>query len=231
MQLSTGALVLRLLLAAVLGALVGIERESAARGAGIRTHALVALGAALFTVGGAYGFTDIAHPSADPARVAGQVAAGVGFIGAGAVLRHGTSVLGITTAATVWLAASIGVASAAGGYAAAAITTGLALLALVFLRNVKPLARVLSGHHATLELEYVRGHGTLGPVLRALNEMNGQVQGVSVADDDADASEDGMRSVTLEVRIRDPEALEEILDTVGRRPEVRRVHVAGGRGD
>jgi putative Mg2+ transporter-C (MgtC) family protein len=70
MHLATGALIVRLLLAAVLGALVGIERESAARGAGIRTHALVSLGAALFTVAGAYGFADIAHPNADPARCA-----------------------------------------------------------------------------------------------------------------------------------------------------------------
>jgi len=231
MHLSTGALVVRLLLAVVLGALVGFEREAAARGAGLRTHALVALGAALFTIAGAYGFADLSHANADPARVAGQVAAGVGFIGAGAVLRHGTSVLGITTAATVWLAAAVGVASAAGGYAAAAITAGLALVVLVVLRNVKPLARVLSSHHATLELEYVRGHGTLGPVLRALDEMNGQVQGVSVADDDAEASEDGMRSVKLDVRIRDPEDLDQILDTVGRRPEVRRVHVVGAGGD
>jgi len=227
MHLSTSALIVRLLLAAVLGALVGIERESAARGAGIRTHALVSLGAALFTIAGAYGFADVAHPNSDPARIAAQVATGVGFIGAGAVLRHGTSVLGITTAATVWLAASIGVAAAAGGYAAAGVTTVLALGVLVFLRSMKPLTRKLSGNHVTLELEYERGHGTLGPVLRAVNEMNGQVGTVSVDDDNAEANGDGMRSVTLAVRLRDHDDLDELLDTVGRRSEVRRVRVAG----
>jgi putative Mg2+ transporter-C (MgtC) family protein len=227
MQLSTGALIARLLLAAALGALVGIEREASARGAGVRTHALVALGAALFTMAGAYGFSDISHPTADPARVAAQVAAGVGFIGAGAVLRHGVSVLGITTAATVWLAASIGVTAAAGGYAAALVATVLALLVLVALRSLKPLTSRLGRNHATIELEYTRGHGTLGPVLRALHSMEGKIQSLSVDDDDADASGDGTRSVTLDLRVNDPSDLDELVDTLGRRPVVRRVRVAG----
>jgi putative Mg2+ transporter-C (MgtC) family protein len=229
MHLSTGALVLRLVVAAVLGAVVGVERESAARGAGIRTHALVSLGAALFTLAGAYGFADIAHPNADPARVAAQVAAGVGFIGAGAVLRHGTSVLGITTAATVWLAASIGVSAAAGGYAAAAVATMLALGVLVFLRSAKPLSRKLGRSHATLELEYQRGHGTLGPVLRALSELNGHLQHVAVDDDDEEANGDGIRTVTLDVHLRDREDLDELIDRVSRRPEIHDVRVAGKR--
>ena len=227
MHLSTGALIARLVLAVVLGALVGIEREAAARGAGVRTHALVSLGAAVFTIAGAYGFADVSHPSSDPARVAAQVAAGVGFIGAGAVLRHGASVLGITTAATVWLAASIGVAAAAGGYAAALVTTVLAIVVLVVLRSVKPLTSRLGRNHATLELEYARGHGTLGPVLRALHAMEGKVNSVSVDDDNAEANGNGTRNVTLDLRMNGPDDLDELLDTIGRRPEVRRVRVAG----
>ena len=227
MQLSTGALIARLVLAAALGALVGIEREASARGAGIRTHALVALGAALFTIAGAYGFADVSHPNSDPARVAAQVAAGVGFIGAGAVLRHGASVLGITTAATVWLAASIGVAAAAGGYAAALVATALAIVVLVLLRGAKPWTNRLRRNHATVEIEYARGHGTLGPVLRALHAMEGKIQSLSVDDDDADANGDGTRNVTLDLRVNDPSDIDELLDTIGRRPEVRRVRVAG----
>src|SRR5947209_2898142 len=116
MALSSLDLLSRLLIASVLGALVGVEREVASRGAGARTHALVALGAALFTIAGAYGFTDVARSAtSDPSRVAAQVATGVGFIGAGAILRYGTSVVGVTTAATVWLAAATGVTVAAGG--------------------------------------------------------------------------------------------------------------------
>ena len=227
MHLSTGELVLRLVLAAALGAAVGIERESAARSAGVRTHALVSLGAALFTIAGAYGFTDIAHSTSDPARIAAQVATGVGFIGAGAVLRNGPSVLGITTAATVWLAASIGVAAAAGGYAAAAVSTALALFVLVALRAIKPLSQRLGSGHATLELEYDRGHGTLGPVMRTLKEYSAGVQQVSVDDDDDDADDDGVRTVVLEVNLREADDLDDILDRVSRRREVRDVRVAG----
>src|SRR5689334_16647889 len=118
----------RLVLAALLGAAVGFERDAAAKGAGSRTHAMVALGAALFTIAGAYGFTDAATGrAADPTRIAAQVAAGVGFIGAGAILRHGTSVLGVTTASTVWLAAAVGVMVAAGGWTAGVAATILAL--------------------------------------------------------------------------------------------------------
>src|SRR2546423_11208863 len=128
MRLVTIALIVRLGVAALLGAVVGIEGESAAKGGGLRTHAVVALGAALFTVAGAYGFADIDKgPNIDPARVAAQVATGVGFIGAGTILRHGASVRGITTAATVWLAAAIGVAAGAGGSLAAGGATGMTL--------------------------------------------------------------------------------------------------------
>src|SRR5258708_4555566 len=134
MHLSTADLIGRLAVAALLGALVGVERESAAKGAGVRTHAVVALGAALFTIAGAYGFTDLGKgPNVDPARIAAQVAAGVGFIGAGAILRSGASVRGITTAATVWLAAAIGVAAGAGGWLAAIVATVLTVLVLVVL--------------------------------------------------------------------------------------------------
>ena len=102
MELTLVELTGRLVVAAGLGIVVGVERDSSARGAGARTHALVSLGAALFTVAGAYGFGDIERTAnVDPARIAAQVATGVGFIGAGAIIRNGTSVQGVTTAATV----------------------------------------------------------------------------------------------------------------------------------
>src|SRR5947209_16104021 len=97
-----------------------------AHAAGVRTHALVAVGAALFTVAGAYGFADVPHGSnVDPARIAAQVASGVGFLGAGAILRQGIGVRGLTTAATLWLAAALGLASGAGAYDAALLGTAI----------------------------------------------------------------------------------------------------------
>src|SRR5262245_2450148 len=185
MHISSADLIVRLLVAAVLGAAVGIERESAAKGAGIRTHAIVALGAALFTIAGAYGFADYDKgPNVDPARIAAQVAAGVGFIGAGAILRHGSTVRGITTASTVWLAAAVGVAAGAGGWEAALVATALTVLALVALQTTKPLMNRFVHHQATVELEYMRGHGTLGPLLRSIEESDSRVVNLSVEDDD-----------------------------------------------
>src|SRR6059058_5876004 len=139
-DLTVWTLSLRLGVAALAGLTLGFERELRARAAGIRTHSLVAVGAALFTIAGAYGFSDIPHgPNIDPARIAAQVASGVGFLGAGAIMRQGIGVRGLTTAATLWLAAAIGVTSGAGAYPAVAVGTVMVLIALVVLRLAKPL--------------------------------------------------------------------------------------------
>ena len=130
---------LRLALAAVLGGLIGAERELRERQAGLRTHLLVALGSALFTIVGAYGFQDFLASGesvvrADPTRIAAQIVTGIGFLGAGAIIRQGFSVRGLTTAATLWVVAAVGLAAGAGYYSAAVITTALVLIALYPLR-------------------------------------------------------------------------------------------------
>jgi putative Mg2+ transporter-C (MgtC) family protein len=130
---------LRLALAAVLGGLIGVERELREREAGLRTHLLVALGSALFTIVGAYGFHDFLESGesvvrADPTRIAAQIVTGIGFLGAGAIIRQGFSVRGLTTAATLWVVAAVGLAAGAGYYSAAVITTALVLIALYPLR-------------------------------------------------------------------------------------------------
>ena len=132
---------LRLALAAVLGGLIGVERELREREAGLRTHLLVALGSALFTIVGAYGFHAFLDSGesvvrADPTRIAAQIVTGIGFLGAGAIIRQGLSVRGLTTAATLWVVAAVGLASGAGYYSAAVITTALVLVALYPLRIV-----------------------------------------------------------------------------------------------
>lgn len=115
--------VVRLSMAMGLGACVGIERELADRTAGFRTHSLVALGAAAF---GAMSLFDTASPS----RIAAQVVTGVGFLGAGAILREGINVKGMTTAAAIWAAAAVGLACGIGEYWVALLTTALSLLIL-----------------------------------------------------------------------------------------------------
>ena len=121
-------MVLRLLIATVLGGLIGIERELAEKPAGLRTNLLVCLGAALFTVASIYGFGS----EGDPSRVAAGIVAGIGFLGAGTILRGDGAVHGITTAATIWAVAAIGLAVGAGLYLVAVVTTGIMLIALRF---------------------------------------------------------------------------------------------------
>src|SRR6476661_5847628 len=122
----------RLAIAAGLGAAVGIEREVREREAGIRTHLLVALGACLFTIVGAYGFHSFS--GVDPTRIAAQVVTGIGFLGAGTIIREGISVRGLTTAASLWIVAAIGMASGAGYYWPAVAGTALTVFALWPLR-------------------------------------------------------------------------------------------------
>jgi putative Mg2+ transporter-C (MgtC) family protein len=127
--LSGWAVVLRLAVAAALGAAVGVEREAREQEAGVRTHLLVALGSALFTIVGAYGFSEFGG-TRDPTRVAAQIVTGIGFLGAGAILREGLSVRGLTTAGSLWVVAAIGMGAGAGFYWAAVAGTLLTIFAL-----------------------------------------------------------------------------------------------------
>ncbi|HEX2849340.1 MAG TPA: MgtC/SapB family protein [Acidimicrobiales bacterium] len=132
-------LALRILLAAVLGGVIGLEREVNDHPAGLRTHIAVAVGAALFGVVSAYGWGAFALESAtnyrvDVTRVASQVPPGMGFLGGGAILKYGANIKGLTTAASLWVTAAIGLAAAVGMYWVAAATTFGVLTSLVFLR-------------------------------------------------------------------------------------------------
>ncbi len=120
-------MVLRLLMAAALGAIIGYQRERAGKQAGLRTHVLISVGAALFTVASIYGF----GAAGDPARVAAGIVAGIGFLGAGAIIRGGEGIVaGLTTAATIWAVAGIGLAAGAGLYLVSAVTTVIVLIIL-----------------------------------------------------------------------------------------------------
>jgi len=119
---------LRILLAAALGAILGYQRERAGKPVGLRTHILICVGAALFTVASLYGFGAVA----DPARVAAGIVVGIGFLGGGAIIhREGGLVAGLTTAATIWVVAAIGLAAGAGLYLVSAVVTAIALIVLL----------------------------------------------------------------------------------------------------
>jgi putative Mg2+ transporter-C (MgtC) family protein len=181
-------LTLRLLVAAALGGAIGIERELRERGAGLRTHMMVALGAALFTVAGAYGFADFYHAGGnvariDPTRVAAQVVTGIGFLGAGAIIRQGVSVRGLTTAGTLWVVAAIGLAAGAGYYSAAVIATALVLFALWPLRFVayRALGRFRPGS-ARLLVALTTGTSP-GPLIDEVESVGGRIDSVEISQD------------------------------------------------
>lgn len=125
---ATQEMMLRIFLAAVLGAVIGFERFYKRKEAGIRTHALVAMGSALFTAISIFGFENAGFR--DPARVAAQIVVGIGFLGAGLIFLKGNAVRGLTTAAGVWAAAAIGMAAGVGFFAVAIYTTIIALFLL-----------------------------------------------------------------------------------------------------
>ena len=127
-------MVLRLLLAAALGAIIGYQRERAGKQAGLRTHILICVGAALFTIASIYGF----GAAGDAARVAAGVVVGIGFLGAGAIIRGGEGIVaGLTTAATIWAVAGIGLAAGTGLYLVSAVTTALVLIVLFLPHRIR----------------------------------------------------------------------------------------------
>lgn len=133
------SLFLRVFLAVFLGFAVGMEREMTNKYAGLRTNILVCVGACIFTILSIYGFSyslnpDPSHLSYDTSRVGAQIVSGIGFIGGGTVLKHGVTVMGLTTAATLWVSASIGMACGAGMYGLAIMATVFSIIVLVSIR-------------------------------------------------------------------------------------------------
>ncbi|NLW09909.1 MAG: MgtC/SapB family protein [Firmicutes bacterium] len=128
-------MIIRLLLAGLMGGIIGLERESHGRPAGLRTHIIVSLGSCLIMLVSIYGFEDAGNR--DPARLAAQVISGIGFLGAGTILREGATIIGLTTAASLWVVAGIGLAMGGGFYLGGVATTILAVCTLAFLDKIE----------------------------------------------------------------------------------------------
>ena len=187
-ELSWFDVAIRLVAAAALGGAIGLEREVREREAGLRTHLLVSVGAALFTLVSAYGWSDFTFSARsgvtfDPTRIAAQIVTGIGFLGAGAIIRQGLSVRGLTTAATLWLAAAIGMASGAGYWEAAVIATVGAILTLWPLRIVahRAMKYLRPGDEQRLVVGLAGGGGA-SPVLAALEGLGGRVSQFQLSD-------------------------------------------------
>ncbi|NUZ06691.1 MgtC/SapB family protein [Piscinibacter koreensis] len=188
--------VVRLGVAALLGALVGLERERHEWAAGLRTHMLVCVGSALVMLVSMFGFSDVQgapHVSFDPSRVAAQVVSGIGFLGAGTILFLRQEVIrGLTTAASLWTIAAVGLAVGSGLYVAAAATT---TIALVILGLVRPLERRLfrRGELRRLALQVEPGAASLARIEEVL-----EAAGIGIARIEIQRDQDGGRdSVSL----------------------------------
>jgi len=214
-DIATSELIARLLLAAVLGAVLGYERESRSKTAGLRTHTLVALGSATYTVAGSAGFD---FGNIDPSRLAAGVITGIGFIGAGTILRSGLHVTGLTTAATLWMAGALGVAAGAGLYAISISAGIIALVSLLVLGSIRPSR--LWGHRRRLEVLYEPGHGTLGPIYSAVAKARGEVKQMWMSEDD------GLRHITMALAGVDDDEFANIIKMITARDEVLQVSPA-----
>lgn len=208
-----------LTIAAVLGGFIGGERENRGHPAGVRTQALVALTSALLTATGKSGFLG---PGVDFSRVASQVVTGVGFIGAGVILKNRGTVTGLTTAATLFLSAGIGIAVGAGLVIPAAIATLIALLLTFGLRFLKPAFR--GADVRTIRIGYVQGHGTFGPLLRTIQDAGAELIDLRVEDAHS-AQGEPLRHVTIQVRIPKDSDLEQDVEDLAGREEVRELSI------
>ena len=215
---------LRLLLAAVLAGAIGIERELREQEAGLRTHMLVCVGATMFMLVGVYGWSDYELGNdigvvVDPSRVASYVVSGIGFLGAGAIIRHGINVRGLTTAASLWVVAAIGVAVGAGMYTLSVATTALVILALWPLAQVK---NMLAGkQEATKRLAVtLDGGASVIAALAAIEEAGLEMTSIEVGE------EDEVRRLDVVITTAAETSLGELLDNVGALEGVRSATVA-----
>ncbi len=222
---SSVELVVRMICATLAGAMLGFERDVHSRPAGLRTHALVSTGSALFTLAGAYGF-DRADEVLDPTRIAAQVVSGLGFIGAGTILHDRGGVRGLTTAATIWTSGAMGVAYAAGAYVVATAALILSLLVLLALKPVRNLSSRIGRSYVSLNFEYETGFGTMGPILSGLGQAGLKPEVLLIEDDHADhvgASPGSLRRLHIEVLGRPLQlaSLDDLVADLKERPEVR----------
>jgi putative Mg2+ transporter-C (MgtC) family protein len=182
------AILLPVLLALVLSTVIGLEREAGAKAAGLRTHALVGLSAAVIMVISKYGFADLLgldHIALDPSRIAAQIVSGIGFLGGGMIFVHRSAVRGLTTAATIWVVAAVGMAC---GGDLPVLATVVTVLYLVIVRGggwvQRNVTRMIGHHH--LRVTYRDGHGVLRRVLEECGRLNLAVLETSAERQDRD---------------------------------------------
>lgn len=192
-MISQPEIISRLVLAAALGSVIGFERERLSWAAGLRTHMLVCVGSALVMIVSAFGFADVlGTPNVvlDPSRIAAQVVSGIGFLGAGSILLRGEVIRGLTTAASLWAVAAVGLAVGGGMYTASIAAT---VIVLIILAGIKPLERrfIAVRQERSVQMRVERGRVSLDSVHAALGSGSVRVKQfiVQQSEDDSDVDE------------------------------------------
>lgn len=214
----TEEFLLRLILASLLGGVIGLERQIRAKEAGVRTHILIGIGSAMFMIVSKYGFYDViehSHIGLDPSRIAAQVVTSVGFLGAGNILVQKQTIRGLTTAADVWVTAAIGLVIGSGMYEVGIIGTIMALIVLEFFRQLT--YRFLNRH---LQLRMRIAAGTAQVVLAWLTEQGYRIQLRSLANDTSDC-----HVLTANVEYTEATSVNQILSSLKENPAIEEVSV------
>ena len=173
-QIENADILLRIIFSIILGSIIGLERELTNKSAGLRTQIMVCLGSCLFTILSIYGFSTAVtlYPLGDPSRVAAQIITGIGFIGAGTVLRQGLTVTGLTTASTLWIVAAIGMACGCGKLNIAVVSTILAVAILVLIRmfEMKIMPKNLK-HMRKIKISFICKYDEYNEVCKKLVDL------------------------------------------------------------
>ena len=217
---------LRLVLSCIMGGIIGYERQMRHKSAGLRTNMLVALGACLIMLLSQALYDNVeGKTNADPARLAAQVVSGIGFLGAGAIMKEGLTVTGLTTAATLWVVAGVGLAVGAGFYLGAGVTTGVVFLILWNLSRLDMWVdhdRILALSIYTLDRP-----GQIMRISACLEDLHLRARGVKVKTDEDEAETGGERRVYLNFEVYNSESLRRafIIDALRQVDGVLRVDV------
>lgn len=217
--MSVGIVAMRLFLAALLGGLVGLDRETKKRAAGLRTHVLVSLGSALVMITSAYIFEQYRGlTNMDPARLGAQVISGIGFLGAGTIIKQGTTVKGLTTAASLWAVACIGLAAGIGFYTAAILAGIVVFMTLVLLSKFEKVFRRKSSDELDISMRLQNTPGKLGEMVSAIGKLGMQINNVSI-----EYEEEDYLTVQLTLSLSKNDDAEDILAIVKEIPGVHMV--------
>jgi len=227
-MLPSWELLVRLVLAAALGSLIGLERERLQWAAGLRTHMLVSVGSCLIIIVSAYGFGPVLGPHVilDPSRIAAQVVSGIGFLGAGSIILRNEAIKGLTTAASVWAVAAIGLAAGAGLYIASIETTVIILIILAGLKPLEERFRALRGR-LELRLKARRGEMSVGLLEHALGGRAARIRQLVVRPGD-ESDVDEVRITLTRVSASDTQNIIARLQAV---PSIHEVREEGRASD